>query len=70
MDHGWGPTVEVYLSAEDHAGHAADLHDVMSQELPREVLCVPTHFDFPSDETGIPTPGNPAPSNIASSAST
>ena len=61
MDHGWGPMVEIYLSVEDHVRYAADLHDVMSQELPREVLGVPTHFDSPSDETGIPTPWQSGP---------
>jgi len=61
MDHGWGPTVEVYLSAEDHAQHAAAIHEVMQRDLPREVAGVPTHFDSTSHETGKPTPWESGP---------
>jgi len=53
-DHGWGPTVEVYLSTEDHATYVGQIHEVMSHELPREVAGVPTHFDSISHETGKP----------------
>ncbi len=54
MDHGWGPTVEVYLSAEDHAQYVDQITEVMRHELPREVAGVPTHFDSTSHETGKP----------------
>ncbi len=54
MDHGWGPTVEVYLSAPDHGKHAGDIVEVMRHELPRQVAGVPTHFDSASHETGKP----------------
>ena len=54
MDHGWGPTVEVYLSAEDHTQHADQIVEVMRHELPREVAGVPTHFDSASHEEGKP----------------
>jgi len=54
MDHGWGPTVEVYLSAEDYAQCADEIREVMRQELPREVAGVPTNFDSTSYETGKP----------------
>jgi len=53
-DHGWGPTVEVYLSAEDHAQYADRIVEVMRHELPREVAGVPTHFDSTSHEEGKP----------------
>lgn len=47
MDHGWGPMVEVYLSADDHARYADQIKEAMSHDLPREVAGVPTHFDSP-----------------------
>jgi hypothetical protein len=61
MDHGWGPTVEVYLSAEDHARHADRIAEVMRHELPREVAGVPTHFDSTSHETGKPVQADGGP---------
>ena len=48
MDHGWGPMVEVYLSAEDHSRHAKPIKEVMRDHLPREVAGVPTNFDSTS----------------------
>ncbi len=60
-DHGWGPTVEVYLSAEDHAKYAGDIVEVMGRELPREVAEVPTHFDSTSHEIGKPARAESGP---------
>lgn len=54
MDHGWGPTVEVYLSADDHEKHAGEITELMRHELPREVAGVPTNYDSTSDEEGRP----------------
>ena len=56
MDHGWGPEVQVYLSAEDHAQFSERIVEVMRHELPREVAGVPTHYDSTSDEIGKPVP--------------
>jgi hypothetical protein len=53
-DHGWGPTVEVYLSAEDHAEHAHRIVDLMRRELPREVAGVPTNFNSANHGVGKP----------------
>jgi len=61
MDHGWGPTVEVYLSAKDYARYAGQIAEVMSHELPREIAGVPTHFDSTSHETGRPVPAGGGP---------
>jgi hypothetical protein len=61
MDHGWGPTVEVYLSAEDHAQYGEAITEVMRHELPREVAGVPTNYDSTSDETGKPVPAVTGP---------
>jgi len=60
-DHGWGPTVELYLSAEDHAQHADQITKVMRHELPPEVAGVPTHFDSTSHETGKPVQAEGGP---------
>lgn len=54
MDHGWGPTVEVYLSAADQTRYAEQIAEVMRHELPREIAGVPTHFDSNSHEIGKP----------------
>jgi hypothetical protein len=54
MDHGWGPQLQVYLSAEDHARYADSIREAMSRELPPEVAGVPTHHNSTSDEIGIP----------------
>ena len=54
MDHGWGPTVEVYLSAEDHPQYVEPIAEMMRRELPREIAGVPAHFDSTSHETGKP----------------
>jgi len=54
MDHGWGPEVQVYLLAEDHAQYAEQIVEVMRHELPREVAGVPTNYDSTSDEVGKP----------------
>ena len=61
MDHGWGPTVEVYLSAEDHAQHADQITEGMRHELPPEVAGVPTHFDSTSHEIGKPAQAEGGP---------
>jgi len=61
MDHGWGPTLEVYLSAEDHEKYASDIVEVMRHELPREVAGVPTHFDSTSHEQARPLPAESGP---------
>ena len=53
-DHDWGPTVEVYLSAKDHAQYADRIVEVMRHDLPREVAGVPTNFDSTSHELGKP----------------
>jgi hypothetical protein len=50
MDHGWGPMVEVYLSGEDQAQHAAQIAEAMRSDLPREVAGVPTNFSSTSTE--------------------
>lgn len=54
MDHGWGPELEVYLSAEDHARYADQIVEAMRHDLPREVAGVPTNYDSPSEEEGKP----------------
>lgn len=54
MDHGWGPTVEVYLSAEDHEKYADQIAEVMRHELPREVAGVPTNFEPTSNDASRP----------------
>jgi hypothetical protein len=61
MDHGWGPTVEVYLSAEDHAQYAEPIADVMRHELPREVAGMPTNYDSTSHEIGKPAQAEGGP---------
>lgn len=61
MDHGWGPTVEVYLSADDHASYAEQITEAMRHELPREVAGVPTHFDSTSQEQARPVPAESGP---------
>jgi len=60
-DHGWGPTVEVYLSAGDHERYAGAIVEVMGRELPREVAGVPTHFDSTSEEEGKPARAESGP---------
>jgi hypothetical protein len=54
MDHGWGPMVEVYLSADDHARHSGPITEAMRHGLPREVAGVPTHFTSPDHSEAKP----------------
>ncbi len=54
MDHGWGPMVEVYLSAADRVEYADHIVELMRHPLPREVAGVPTNFDSTSHGEGKP----------------
>ncbi|UCC68712.1 MAG: DUF4037 domain-containing protein [Armatimonadota bacterium] len=54
MDHGWGPVVEVYLSAADYMKYANEIVEVMRHNLPREIAGVPTNFDSTSHQEAKP----------------
>lgn len=61
MDHGWGPMLELYLSADDHARHADQIKEAMSHDLPREVAGVPTHFTSPDHGEAKPVRSETGP---------
>ncbi|GAB2870079.1 DUF4037 domain-containing protein [Streptomyces deserti] len=55
-DHEWGPRLQIFLTAEDHARHAEDIRRVLSERLPHQVRGWPTHFresDDPLDPSGL-----------------
>lgn len=43
-DHYWGPMLELFVSDEDREPYREQIHDVLADELPFEVLGYPTHF--------------------------
>jgi hypothetical protein len=52
VDHNWGPQVVLYLSEEDHARLAGDLHRTLGDKLPFTFRGYPTHFEELPDEPG------------------
>ncbi|WP_055586125.1 DUF4037 domain-containing protein [Peterkaempfera griseoplana] len=55
-DHEWGPRLEVFLTASDHARHGSDLHGLLAERLPKEIRGWPTHFresGDPLDPVGL-----------------
>ncbi|MGP3970357.1 DUF4037 domain-containing protein [Streptomyces sp. 6N223] len=58
-DHEWGPRLQLFLTAGDHARHGADIHRLLALRLPKRVRGWPTHFqesDNPLDPSGIMRP--------------
>ena len=54
-DHEWGPRLEIFLTAADHAEHGAGIRRTLAERLPNEVRGWPTHFqesDDPLDPVG------------------
>jgi hypothetical protein len=51
-DHNWGPQVVLYLSEEDHARLAGNLHRTLGHELPFSFRGYPTHFEEGPGEAG------------------
>lgn len=54
-DHEWGPRMEIFLTAEDHAQHGAGIRHLLAERLPKQVRGWPTHFqksDDPLDPIG------------------
>ncbi len=48
-DHEWGPRLEVFLTAEDHAQYSADVRHLLAERLPKQVRGWPTHFQESGD---------------------
>ncbi|MFJ9953397.1 DUF4037 domain-containing protein [Kitasatospora sp. NPDC091207] len=48
-DHDWGPRLDLFLTPEDAARHAADLHELLARRLPKQVRGWPTHFRSSGD---------------------
>ncbi|WP_239089877.1 hypothetical protein [Sphaerimonospora thailandensis] len=53
-DHDWGPRLELFLTPEDAAAHAANLHRLLAYRLPKQIRGWPTHFQHrhPGDPVG------------------
>src|SRR5205823_1395564 len=47
-DHGWGPTVTLFLREQD-ARHEQEIHAVMARELPPTIHGIPVHSGDASD---------------------
>ncbi len=64
-DHNWGTRVVLYLSEEDHARLAGDLHRTLGAKLPVSFRGYPTHFEELPDEpdTVILKPASSRPIN-------
>lgn len=48
-DHEWGPRLQIFLSAEKCALHAAGIRRVLAARLPKQVRGWPTHFQESTD---------------------
>ncbi len=52
-DHHWGPRVMLFLRDDDHAAHAAAIHETLRHRLPTEFRGYPTNFSAPNpDDNG------------------
>ncbi|MDX3247711.1 DUF4037 domain-containing protein [Streptomyces sp. ME18-1-4] len=54
-DHEWGPRLDLFLTAADHARHAETIRRTLIERLPKQVRGWPTHFqesDDPTDPVG------------------
>ncbi|MPY62731.1 DUF4037 domain-containing protein [Streptomyces spongiae] len=54
-DHEWGPRLEIFLTAEEHAQFGAAIRGALAVRLPKQVRGWPTHFqesDDPLDPVG------------------
>jgi len=49
MDHGWGPSVEIYLRGDDYEAHAGAIDRMLSEKLPLEFRGFPTNYDATND---------------------
>ncbi|MFC4616950.1 DUF4037 domain-containing protein [Cellulomonas algicola] len=62
-DHDWGPRLQVLLSPDDHAAHAAALHEELRHVLPEQVGGWTTRAAPPADDgtrgPGVGCPGSP-----------
>jgi hypothetical protein len=52
MDHGWGPKLTLFLTAEDEAQYQEAIPRVLGDELPFEFRGFPTHFGEPLADGG------------------
>ncbi|HLX41058.1 MAG TPA: DUF4037 domain-containing protein, partial [Ktedonobacteraceae bacterium] len=50
-DHGWGPSVHIFLRDED-IHQSANMHEMLSQYLPHEFYGYPVNFDEAADDPG------------------
>ncbi len=51
-DHNWGPRMQLFLSAEDHAQHKEAIHEALRQQLPHSFQGYSVHFSAPDQEDG------------------
>lgn len=51
MDHEWGPRLTLFLTAEDHEKHQAQIRQSLSENLPVELRGYPTHYGYNEDRT-------------------
>ena len=51
-DHHWGPRLQIFLSVDDYAAHAASMNQALSKQLPHRFRDYPTNFG-PPDNTGV-----------------
>lgn len=63
-DHNWGPRLQLFLAADDHARYAADLADYLRRELPATFMDYSVHFSRPDPndngtQTAAPYTGGP-----------
>jgi hypothetical protein len=51
-DHDWGPRLLLFLAPEDAAAHAADIHRLLAERLPKHVRGFPTNFRLVNERVG------------------
>src|SRR5438552_2306768 len=51
-DHHWGPRLQIFVSVDDYAAHAASMNQALSKQLPHRFRDYPTNFG-PPDNTGV-----------------
>ncbi|MHA2187188.1 MAG: DUF4037 domain-containing protein [Candidatus Thorarchaeota archaeon] len=51
MDHGWGPTLQIFLAESDYDSLNEKVNEILRQNLPYEVRGFPTNFGYHDDDT-------------------
>lgn len=60
-DHGWGPRLYLFLSADDYSQYAQTVHETLRRQLPPRIHGYSTHYIFYPEEPHVPHMAETAP---------